>query len=324
MDRSSSARATDVGSSICRADTNLIERTPFPSTLTGNRRIVGRSVKLKEIRPRCGLASVPRPRPIRETQSHPSVDRGDRSSVNRRSTSFGGSARTGRMLRVGRGHRRGQRRPLATRSLMRAGFTTVTIDDGRGGRLERCGTGGVGRRDRRSPDRARCGASLSAGITAPRARVRPGTATPSWRWPCPPQGRWRLGRWWHPRSALGLLSRMVLGSSDVFSGLFVAPAIALGAGRSNHLGQRLQPGPGVAAPAPARASMCPSRSDPEFRSPRLVTQGPAPAQARPRRPLRQSLPADPVLLSSAPRGWWSTSRSTRSSSGCCRSPGWRR
>ena len=37
----------------------------------------------------------------------------------------------------------------------------------------------------------------------------------------PTEDRSRFGHWWQPRSALGLLSRLLLGSSDVFSGLFV-------------------------------------------------------------------------------------------------------
>ncbi len=85
----------------------------------------------------------------------------------------------------------------------------------------------------------------------------------------PTEDRWRSGRWWHPRSVLGLLSRLLLGSSDVFSGLFVIRRTLWEQG-----GRTISAsGPSLVLELllrrPANAVDVPVSVDPDFRSPRL-------------------------------------------------------
>jgi dolichol-phosphate mannosyltransferase len=85
----------------------------------------------------------------------------------------------------------------------------------------------------------------------------------------PTHGHWRVGRWWEPRSGLGLVSRVFLGSSDVFSGLFaIRRSLWEQGGRTiSASGSSLVLE--LLLRRPARAVDVPVPVDPQFRSPRL-------------------------------------------------------
>ena len=99
--------------------------------------------------------------------------------------------------------------------------------------------------------------------------------SPVWEGACdlavavPIGGHGRAGRWWQPRAGLGLLSRLLLGSSDVFSGLFaIRRSLWEQGGRTiSASGSSLVLE--LLLRRPARAVDVPVPVDPRFRSPRL-------------------------------------------------------
>ena len=119
-----------------------------------------------------------------------------------------------------------------------------------------------------------------------------------------------------------MISRMLLGTSDVFSGLFALRAALSGIRASKH-------GPADGSSLvldsllrrQARCIDVPVAVDDRFRSRRLRFRGPAPSSTcstAGSATTRGSCSS----ASSGRRAWSSTCRSTRCCNGCCRSPGW--
>ena len=209
--------------------------------------------------------------PPRETQSHPAVKPGTDPRAEQDDRRISAHPRTGQepsgrsrsSLPAGRVGLEG---PMA-RWPTGLGDLHARRDGRR--RLECLGAGGPGRGDRRSSRGPRCGAALSAGIPAPGGRPGPGRRLR-------PGGRGaargaigRAGAGGNRGSGSGWLSRLVLGSSDVFSGLFaVRRSLWERGGRTiSASGSSLVLE--LLLRRPARSVDVPVPVDPRFRSPRL-------------------------------------------------------